>query len=1057
MTDILPFGSSESEATIDIGQQTFLGLTVVNFSVSSSWDPQGGQCSIELIQDTDQYLEQVVVGSPQYFEIETLSSEPVFRFYGILKEISRNVDPSSKRYTAVLQSPTLLLEACSIITDSYTGHGGAIEAYGANVPLCLDFGHLNSNINPANIFNIQNIYGLYENDSFGFFGAGFGKSYLTEEGIRADMFANALHELVNGNPNYTPALGSNIIYGVNAYSAGQAYAYNFDIQGFMAQIIDYIPSSYRVKSTNLLEFVNDICSQINFVYYVDLKKPQGSGKASFSGSTHETILTPTQTHSNTVYGGQIVIVVQNRNKISGIPFPLSAAIISNEVSDKLGGSGPNGSLPLDMGMTGSAHPSGAPVATSPYGGSFPVENITLGSGVKYSSTNLSVRLNESAVGAKYVVGGLQSRINYVSTAGINRGRSPEIAGSTCVSPSLQDSDSTADVYAYYGSINVSARIGQDVPNIPVLCELTRHGIPSIPIDVYDIFGNLTIPGFGVERGQNRNGPIINGIYFESPIGLAHALISYKKWFQYLSTGKTNIFECLNRYFGNIFSDGLRTYNSNGSLTPYGRSVKAKAHNIVNQFNTSADNTEKINNVNVYSVAFASRTLFLRRLYDRVKYIAETHYGKTYAVKCPAFATALDSNGNTVLNTFIRSWELSNDAYLEESNYGAYEAPSGPNFVSNGRLKSYAVYYAHTDSVNFGYWPGNNAPAKITSKKNGSPSATNAFTGREIFMSSLFEEIFGYELIATNVEPDFHQAITHNVLSFEYNRDEIFTTINYNQRAIKCVSVDVEQDYVFLPPIYFTYSSIAPIFPAFGQDLISNTPIQLNNRAYGFATLLRTLAIPYNGVGCIPFAIVTTKGCFESYPSDVNDAQNDEEVDGSSWAHLNAKDPADADLKIAIPPKAFGIAQQSNRYVYGPWITNTTLPYGCRIEYIQDSNLVPENYMIPTNISIGGITTVVNTGYGGMNAVGQLIANTVENFDFLFTEEASVSIPGYPIITHIGQSLVSGGPLVSDISISLTADTIMTQYSMKTFAPKFGRANKFVIDQLTRIGRNVNGK
>lgn len=1038
MTNIEPFGNNESEPTVQgLGQQHFLGLTVVNFTVNSSWDSQGGQCSIELIQDAGEYLEEVVVGSPQYFEIATTGNQPVFRFYGILKELSRNASAQSKTYSAVLQSPTIILDACTTITEGYAGYGYALEAYGPNVPARLDFGSYNSSWSPL-VFNVQNIFGMFENEQGGFSGAGFGKSVINEDGIRADMFAAALHELVNGNPLYTPRLGSNILYGVNAYSGGYAYSYNVDILGFMNSIINYIPNDFRVKSTNLLEFVNEICSQINFSFYVDLKKPVGAGKAAFSGPIHETTVTPTQTHANTVYGGQIHIVVQNNNVAQGVPFPLSSGIIANEISDKpLGGYGPDGSLPLDMGLTGNAHPNGVPVASSPYGGEFPVESINTNDSVKWSSTNLSVRLNESAVGAKVLVGGYQSRINYVSTAGINRNKQPEI-----INAALPDADMTADVWAYYGTINISARVGGIVPNVPVLCDLLPTTLPHIPIDVFDLYGDLTLP-----TSAGRNAPIINGIYFASSVEMTYAKLSYEDWMTYLSQMNLNTLASIKTHFGNVYSFPKQPiYNLDGSLSPYGRAVTKFATNMIWEHNTSSQNTNKITNVDNFTAAYATTSNFLKRLYERIKHIADTHYGKTYAVKCPAFNTAPDND----LNTYKRSWELSSDAYLEPSNYQNYEAPYNSAFISNGRLKAYCVYYANTSNSSLSYYPGKNTPVQIQYKVDN--VITDALTGKTYYSAARYYTPDDFNFKYVNVEPDFSSAPRDSKLDFGKNPNELFTQSIANTRSIINIPIDVSEDYTFVPAAYFTFNSIEHLYPPVGQNILGNVRAQLNDRAYSFANFLKQLVMPANGAGCVPFAIVTTDGCFEKYPYNPPLAKNSSEMDGTDDAQLKEDGGPDSYIEYAIHPKAFGIPQQSTRYVYGPWFTNTIPTYGFKVEYVQDTNLVPENYIFPINANIGGINTNINSGYSGMNAVAQLMANTIDGFDYLSTEEGSVTIPGAPIITHIGQALVVGGPLVTDISINLAADSLSTQYSMKTYAPKFDRANKFVIDRLTKLAR-----
>ena len=142
-------------------------------------------------------------------------------------------------------------------------------------------------------------------------------------------------------------------------------------------------------------------------------------------------------------------------------------------------------------------------------------------------------------------------------------------------------------------------------------------------------------------------------------------------------------------------------------------------------------------------------------------------------------------------------------------------------------------------------------------------------------------------------------------------------------------------------------------------------------------------------------------------------------------------------------------------MYGPWITNSIkLSPATRVEYDQDDNLVPENYIIPSVVSFGGTQYTLTSGLAGLNTVGQAKANTIDNFDYLFTEQGSISHPGLPQVTNLAVSLLSNGPLVSDIAVNISATEITTNYSMKTFAPKLGRTNKRFIDRLGKLGKKI---
>ena len=265
-----------------------------------------------------------------------------------------------------------------------------------------------------------------------------------------------------------------------------------------------------------------------------------------------------------------------------------------------------------------------------------------------------------------------------------------------------------------------------------------------------------------------------------------------------------------------------------------------------------------------------------------------------------------------------------------------------------------------------------------------------------------------------------------------------------------VPLEINKQYLAIPAIYFTFYEISSVLPPSAAANKKKFYSYTKTKSSQIVNFLTTLPIPVNGEGAVPFALVTTKGVFSSIP--VQHKLEDIPQPKTDNKDLDEKEPEAEFILKAIHPKSFCVPQQSNRYTYGPWITQINLPYGTKVEYVRDDSLVPENFLLPVNISIGGVTISAENGYSGMNAVGQLIANTVENFDFLFTEEGSVTIPGYPKITHLGQSLVAGGPLVSDLSVTVGANIVSTQYNMKTFAPKFGRTNKYVVDKLIKLGK-----
>jgi hypothetical protein len=1004
---IEPFGDNNGIASpLDLGVQTFLGLTVVDFAINSSWTPEGGQCNITLIQDDGQYLSPLAVaGSPQYFEIVSNAGEPIFRFYGILSKISRDVNQNSKTYTATLQSPTILLDACALILDSYAGKGSELEAYGPNVPTCIPYGSKNSSLNTSSIFNIQNLFGVFENSAYGATGAGFGRSVINKDGMRIDFFSYALDLLLNGTA-LTPDLGSNIIYGCDTYdlTSSKAFAYNFDVVGFLSSIASFIPNDYRVTATTIMDFVDKLCADINHVYYIDLLKPPGSGNPAF-GSSHESSNVPNLTHANTIYGGQIIVKVQNRNTSLGVKFPLSQNIIKNEGSDKLGGVGQTQNLPLDIGVEGSFHPDGPPVASPPYG-EFPVEEITSDNTERYSSTNLSVNLTQGAVAAKYITGGFQSRMNYVSTY-LGNDKNPEIYDSNCSPP--PDVDNSPNVYCYWGEINLAARLnlGEEstIRNVPIITpflfgDYEFHDF--ILIDIFDLVGNTTMGATGASTGA-----VFNGIYPCSLRELRHAMTSYESWISFMEYNKAGKLFAIQVYFEQANASYIAPlYNADGTLTFEGFAAKFGGLNSLHQHTTATKQISRPACSNLFDI-----DTFLKSLHGKISSIGDEHYGQSFAVKMPVYSIKSDNEYEAPLNSFIKSWQISDSAYIDPPNYIYYEAPNGV-FVRNGRVAAYANFEANFNSLKIPYGPYSqelNIPLK--------------FVGNYDFSG--------------------------------YQSNEVLTQI-YGANIINSVLTQVNPEYLLVPPSYFTSYSLLLMPPLSSEVQRLNILPQM----IGCIDYIKQLKIDENGIGMTPFALAKIKRVL--VPSLLNGPDNpynymSQFTGVCQNGNLNQSQINDQDTPYPVHgvPKSFGIPQQSTRYVYGPWVTNISLPYGAKIEYVKDESLVPENYIIPGTITINGIDYTILSGYEGMNQIGQLMADSVENFDYLFTEEATIEIPGYPKITHIGQALIDGGPLVSDISININANSVSTKYGMKTFAPKFGRANQFIIRSLSNLAKQIS--
>lgn len=134
----------------------------------------------------------------------------------------------------------------------------------------------------------------------------------------------------------------------------------------------------------------------------------------------------------------------------------------------------------------------------------------------------------------------------------------------------------------------------------------------------------------------------------------------------------------------------------------------------------------------------------------------------------------------------------------------------------------------------------------------------------------------------------------------------------------------------------------------------------------------------------------------------------------------------------IFPDMAAIPMESNEERYGPWyIVGADGP----TEYIIDDNLCPWYF----------------NGYENMNAVGLAIVN--EGPQSQVTESGSIEIPGTPVM-NLGDSLIAGGPYVTDIQVNIGIGGVTSVYRLEIWTPRFGKINKVFTDKVTRIQQEL---
>lgn len=321
--------------------------------------------------------------------------------------------------------------------------------------------------------------------------------------------------------------------------------------------------------------------------------------------------------------------------------------------------------------------------------------------------------------------------------------------------------------------------------------------------------------------------------------------------------------------------------------------------------------------------------------------------------------------------------------------------------------------------------------------------------------------------------------------FQYDLD---TTATYEGDLIPDIdrAASVENIAAAAGPFHVKNPTLATIpknptvvFPS--PPLLLGRPV--NGKGVPLETDVRTteilgkiLSLKYweDGFNSLPFVQVTTKRAFLPIlknKKSIGTKQTLKQSPAGLRTIANPGAPMTADVTISvneaaktamlkpfpicIAPDKVAIAQRSTRYVYGPWMTNVDMiMFRGKVEYEQDENLVPENFLIPTNFgAFGDFKLRQLSGLAGLNLAAQAKANAIDDFSLFAQEQGSITIQGAPAIKRIGDSLY-GIRNVTDVKVNVSNSTLKTSYSFKTISPRFGRNNADIEKKLTKISNKV---
>jgi hypothetical protein len=792
---IEPFGTQSSSSSVPV--QKLFGATVSKFSASTDFASQPGSATITLIEDeTDgDRFTPPVVGSPVFFKVVDSVGATIFQYNGLLDTISRNSNSSVKIYQVTLISPLRILESVTLVLDGYAGYGRAVEGLpryfsedgyyqigeddkvpgyqpdGISTEPTKDYFLLsemsfatnNENLNFTGmwdrLYNVLNIFGAYENESS--VGGepvgltpynGFGASNASA-GMRVDKIAYAINELVNNTHSSSSRryLGGNMLFGSNTYNvcgtsngyvAPFPFYYGIDIIQFIRQAIYFLPEDFVIntKSMTIADFIGTICDTANCDFFVELHNSTYEGD--ILGDQIE------QTYPNTLYGGVVSIQLVPRNTFVDCSRPFNEftnSLLNLELPD-MGSYGVNpeinpGVFGTDIfgnvGPLDSNYSSRGSRGSEPYGGKFPSETPADSNGLLTEILNrgedikVSLKATHGTTG-KMVLGGYQTRMNVVPRDYI---------------------------YQYWGDIKIVNKTNNG-------CQITSSSQKSIPvitqilppndtwdwiaIDMQDLFGNISITG-----------ALYKGIYFASLMEIRSALCGFTAWEEFIVT------------FKQFKQETLRA-----GLTQYVKSAGDDLNNRLNQIVTSVDGgspkkwwlKNERNNFNEIE----------RNVFDKVANIASTHYGKSWVAPVPIMQTKKSDANENIAGNFVRSWEISNSAYVEPYLYKTINAPRDSSFMEDGRLKAF-VNFEHSFTIG-----------------SGSPEVSGAI-GTNVGFDSTTQSLVGF-IDGVKYSFDFSQYDSKSIV---YDFDPDATGCS----AIGMAHVspdDMSEEYLWVPPAYFEF-------------------------------------------------------------------------------------------------------------------------------------------------------------------------------------------------------------------------------------------------------------
>lgn len=133
--------------------------------------------------------------------------------------------------------------------------------------------------------------------------------------------------------------------------------------------------------------------------------------------------------------------------------------------------------------------------------------------------------------------------------------------------------------------------------------------------------------------------------------------------------------------------------------------------------------------------------------------------------------------------------------------------------------------------------------------------------------------------------------------------------------------------------------------------------------------------------------------------------------------------------LRLIPNLVAVPLVSNILTYGPWYAVGATG---KVEYEQDDSLVPWNYAGYTGLNVAANAKVQDAYTGYQQA-----------------EHGKIEFEGVPT-RNIGQTLISGGPYITNVNVSIGSDGATTTYDMSTWTQQIGGFAKYNADRFIKM-------